>query len=76
MPRDDRENPELHDDIAPWQRGEMAVVADADATDDGASDDEMPDTVPETRPLGARVDGADALDREHAADDVARRSSA
>lgn len=61
MPRDDVENPELHDDIAPWQRGEMAVVADTDA--DFADDDELPDTVPETRPLGARAEGSSELER-------------
>lgn len=57
MSRDDLENAELHDDIAPWQRGEMAVVADPDAWEDSADDDELPDTVPETRPLGARIEG-------------------
>jgi len=54
MRRDDFENPELYDGIPPWLRGEMAVVADPDASDDDF-DDEMPDTVPEPCPLGARV---------------------
>ena len=62
MPRDDFENAELHDEIAHWRRGEMAVVADLDACDD-LSDDEMPDTVPETRPLGARNGPANDCDR-------------
>ena len=63
MPRDDFENAELHDEIAHWRRGEMAVVADLDACDD-FSDDEMPDTVPETRPLGARIESPQGLDRD------------
>lgn len=64
MSREDFENAELHDGIPLWQRGEMAVVADPDAYDDDVpEDDEMPDTVPETRPLGARTAPANECDR-------------
>ena len=65
MSRDHFENGELDDFLPPWLRGEMAVVADPDACDEDL-DDEMPDTVPETRPLGARVERPDGVDRERA----------
>ena len=61
MSREPSENAELTDWIPPYLRGEMAVVADPDACDDDP-DEEMPDTIPETRPLGAQ-----AVDRERTA---------
>ena len=64
MAREDFENAELHDRIPLWQRGEMAVVADPDACDE-EPDDELPDTIPETRPLGAQA-ASDAFEHDGA----------
>ncbi len=64
MARDHFENAELNEYLPPWLRGEMAVVADPDACDEDP-DDVLPDTIPETRPLGAQA-GSDTFGQDGA----------
>ena len=41
----------------PW--GEMAVVADPDDCDEGIADEDLPDTIPDPRPLPPLADDVD-----------------
>lgn len=66
MPREHQENAALMSWIPDFLRGEMAVVANPDPSDDDL-DEEMPDTTPETRRLEPQAERLDRLDRERAA---------